>query len=50
VDGDKIAALKRCARDFADQQMTSDDAGLSYLESMDAYEYDSLAIGRLIAQ
>jgi hypothetical protein len=32
------------------QQMTSDDAGLSYLESVDAYEYDTLAIRRMIVQ
>jgi hypothetical protein len=32
------------------QQRTDDNAGLSYLESVDAYEYDTLAIGRLIAQ
>jgi hypothetical protein len=45
-----VAALKRCAHDFADQQMTSDKAGLSYLESVDINNYDSLAIRRLIVQ
>jgi hypothetical protein len=47
---DKIAALKRCAHDFMGQPWSSDNAGLSYLESMEAYDYDTLAIGRLIAQ
>jgi hypothetical protein len=46
----KIVALKRCAHDFMGQQRTDDDAGLSYLESVDIYEYDTLAIGRMIAQ
>jgi hypothetical protein len=52
-----VAALKRRTRDFmgqprssSDQQKTDDDAGLSYLESTDAYEYDTLAIGRMIVQ
>jgi hypothetical protein len=52
-----VAALKRCACDFmgqlrssGDQQKTDDDAGLSYLESAEAYKYDTLAIGRMIAQ
>jgi hypothetical protein len=47
---DKIAALKRRAYDFMGQHRTDDDAGLSYLESVDAYEYNMLAIGRLIMQ
>jgi hypothetical protein len=34
----------------SDQQKTDDDAELSYLESAEAYEYDTLAIGRMIAQ
>jgi hypothetical protein len=45
-----IAALKRRAHDFMGRHRTDDDAGLSYLESADAYKYDTLAIGRLIAQ
>jgi hypothetical protein len=45
-----VQALKRCSREFSDQQMTSDDAGPSYLENADKYEYDTLAIGRLIAR
>jgi hypothetical protein len=46
-----IVALKRCAHDFTHQQTTHDyDAGLSYLESADTYKYDTLAIGRMIAQ
>jgi hypothetical protein len=45
-----IAALKRCTHDFTHTQMTNDDAGLSYLESADTYEYDMLAIRRMIAQ
>jgi hypothetical protein len=56
VDG-SIAALKRHAHDFMGQPRTSgeqqktedDDAGLSYLESTEKYEYDTLAIGRMIA-
>jgi hypothetical protein len=47
---DKITALKRHACDFMGQQRTNDNAGLSYLESAEAYNYDTLAIGRLIAQ
>jgi hypothetical protein len=44
------AALKRHACDFGDQQTTgNDNAGLSYLESVDNYKYDMLAIGRMIA-
>jgi hypothetical protein len=39
---DKIAALKRHACNFMGQQRTDDDAELSYLESMDNYEYDTL--------
>jgi hypothetical protein len=47
-----IAALKRCAHDFMCQQMTRDDSGsgISYLESTDNYEYDTLAIGQMIVQ
>jgi hypothetical protein len=45
---DKIAALKRRACDFMGQPRTDDNAGLSYLESVDTYEYDTLAIGRMI--
>jgi hypothetical protein len=45
-----IAALKRCAHDFRDQQVTcGDGAGISYLESADNYEYNTLAIGKVIA-
>jgi hypothetical protein len=47
---DKIAALKRHAHTFSDQQMTSDDAGPSYLENADAYEHNTLAVRRMIAQ
>jgi hypothetical protein len=47
---DKIAALKRRARDFMGQQRSSDDdVQTSYLESVDNYKYDTLAIARLIA-
>jgi hypothetical protein len=57
VDG-SVAALKRCAYDFmgqprssGDQQMTcDDDAGPSYLENADKYEYDMLAISRMITR
>jgi hypothetical protein len=56
VDG-SVAALKRHTRDFmgqlqssGDQQKTDDDAELSYLESAETYKYDTLAIGRMIAQ
>jgi hypothetical protein len=46
-----IAVLKRHTHDFRDQQMTGDDdTGISYLESVDNYEYDMLAIGRMIVQ
>jgi hypothetical protein len=49
VNDSSVAALKRHACDFGDQQTTGDDdAGISYLESMDNYEYDMLAIGRMI--
>jgi hypothetical protein len=47
---DKIAALKRRACDFMGQPRTDDDAGLSYLESAEAYDYNTLAVGRMIAQ
>jgi hypothetical protein len=47
---DKVVALKRCAPDFMGQCRTDDNAGLSYLESADNYKYDTLAIGRMIAQ
>jgi hypothetical protein len=50
-----IAALKRRACDFmgqprssGEQQKTDDDAGLSYLESAEAYEYNTLTIGQMI--
>jgi hypothetical protein len=50
-----VAALKRHARDFmgqprssGEQQKTDDDAGLSYLESAKAYEYDTLTIRQMI--
>jgi hypothetical protein len=57
VDG-SIVALKRRARDFmgqprsiGDQQTTcDDDTGPSYLENADKYEYDTLAIGRMITR
>jgi hypothetical protein len=53
-----IVALKRRAHDFmgqqrsdGDQQMThDDDAGLSYLESVDKYKYNTLAVGWMIVQ
>jgi hypothetical protein len=50
-----IAALKRCAWDFARHQTTHDhgyghNGQVSYLESMDAYKFNMLAIGRMIAQ
>jgi uncharacterized protein YggE len=46
----KINALKRRARDFMSQQRSSDDdVQTSYLESMDNYKYNTLAIARLIA-
>jgi hypothetical protein len=32
------------------QPQSSDDAGLSYLESMETYDYDTLAVRRMIAQ
>jgi hypothetical protein len=47
---DKIAALKRRTRDFMGQPRSSDDVGLSYLESAEDYEYDTLAVRRMIAQ
>jgi hypothetical protein len=47
---DKIAALKKRARDFRSQQMTSDDAGPSYLENTDTYKYDMLAVRWMIVQ
>jgi hypothetical protein len=34
----------------SEQQKTDDDAGLSYLESAEAYEYDTTAVGRMIAR
>jgi hypothetical protein len=37
-------------RSSGDQQKTDDDTGLSYLESAEAYKYDTLAIGQMIAQ
>jgi hypothetical protein len=50
AENGSIAALKRHAHDFVHQQATRDDAGLSYLESADTYEYDTLAIRRMIVQ
>jgi hypothetical protein len=50
ADSDKVVALKRHTCDFMGQQRTDDNAGLSYLESVDNYKYDTLAIGRMIAQ
>jgi hypothetical protein len=51
AENDQVADLKRRTWHYADQRLTSDDtAGLSYLESADAYEYNTLAIGRLIVQ
>jgi hypothetical protein len=48
---DKIAAWKRRAHDFMGQQRSSDnDVQTSYLESVDNYEYDMLAIARLITR
>jgi hypothetical protein len=49
VNGSK-AALKRRTCTFGDQQTTGDNAGLSYLENADKYEYDMLAIRRMIVQ
>jgi hypothetical protein len=38
-------------RSSGDQQTThDDDTGLSYLENAEKYEYDTLVIGRMIAQ
>jgi hypothetical protein len=49
TDADKINTLKRRARDFMGQQRSNDnDVQTSYLESADTYEYDMLAIARLI--
>jgi hypothetical protein len=39
-----IAALKRHAHDFMGRHRTDDNAGLSYLESADAYKYDTLVL------
>jgi hypothetical protein len=54
VDG-SVATLKRRTRDFmgqpwtsGEQQKTDDNAGLSYLESAEAYEYDTAAVRRMI--
>jgi hypothetical protein len=56
VDG-SITALKRRTCDFmgqprtsGEQQKTDDDAGLSYLESAEAYEYNTLAVGWMITR
>jgi hypothetical protein len=49
TNADKINALKRCTRDFMGKPRSSnDDVQTSYLESVDNYEYDTLAIARLI--
>jgi hypothetical protein len=40
--------LKRRARDFMGQRRTDDDD--SYLMHVDTYEYDTLAIARMIVQ
>jgi hypothetical protein len=50
AENGSIAALKRHTHDFAHQQMTCDNRQISYLESMDTYEYDTLAISRMIVQ
>jgi hypothetical protein len=51
TNADKINALKRRTRDFMGQPRSSDDdVQTSYLESTDNYEYDMLAIARLIAR
>jgi hypothetical protein len=46
---DKIVALKRRARDFMGQDRSTDDDD-SYLMHADTYEYDTLAVVRMIAQ
>jgi hypothetical protein len=45
-----IAALKRCAHDFADQQMSRDDERISYLEIAEEHDYDTLTLARMLAQ
>jgi hypothetical protein len=50
AENDKVVDLKRHAQQYANQQMTSDNTGLSYLESADIYKYDMLAIRRMIVQ
>jgi hypothetical protein len=45
-----IAALKRHAHDFTCQQMTHDDGWISYLESVEAHEYDTLMIVKMLAR
>jgi hypothetical protein len=50
AENDKHMDLKRCVWHYADQQLMDGDAGLSYLESADIYKYNTLAIGRMIAQ
>jgi hypothetical protein len=37
-------------RTSGEQQKTDDNAGLSYLESAEAYEYDTLTIGYMITK
>jgi hypothetical protein len=48
AENGSIATLKRRAHDFAHQHMTCDDGQISYLESADNYEHDTLAIRRMI--
>jgi hypothetical protein len=49
VNDGRSAALKRCACDFKDQQTTlGDDSRMSYLESVETDNYNTLAIGRII--
>jgi hypothetical protein len=50
TDAEKINALKRHAHDFMSQRSSDNDVQTSYLESADTYEYDTLAIARLIAR
>jgi hypothetical protein len=50
TNNDKVASLKRRTCDFMGQPRQDDQARSSYLESADTYEYDTLAIARLIVQ
>jgi hypothetical protein len=45
-----IAALKRRAHDFAHQQTTCDDGQISYLESVEAHDYNTLMIVQMLAR